>query len=163
MSEPAFSINVSPGRTPQVTVRGTNVTDWRGNLEEFANDPEIPDLIARFCEQVAVGFAAAELTQPTAAATPAASPAAKAASAVGTPEMFQHIDKDGATWTFEHPSAPPLPDGRPYKYAIKDGVSKSTGKAYRGLFDPSGAYPQPDTFRFEKGSEVKPIWKHAVL
>lgn len=165
MTEPAFSINVSPGRTPQVTVRGNNVTDWHGNLEEFINHPEIPDLIARFCEQVNAGFAAAELTQPTAASAPASAPAVKAAQAAAgnVPGMFQYTDKDGATWTFQNPSAPDLPDGRPYKYAIKEGVSKSTDKPYKGLFDPATAYPQPTEFRFERGGEVKPIWKHAVL
>lgn len=165
-AESPFSINVSPGRTPQVTVRGTNLTDWHSNLEEFANHPDIPDVIARFCEQVNAGFAAAELAQPTASASPAAATVAKAAGAVGVPDMFQHVtEKDGkkSTWTFQHPSAPDLPDGRPYKYAIREGINASD-KPYKALFDPATCWPQPDKFRFEKGTgEVKPIWKHPAL
>jgi hypothetical protein len=162
--EAPFSINITPGRPPQVTVRGINLTDWQSNLEEFGNHPDVPDAIAKFVEQVHVGYAAAELTQPTASA-PASEPVVKAAQATAgnVPDMFQFTDNKNAHWTFQHPSAPDLPDGRPYKYAIREGVN-ANGKAYKALFDPATCYPQPPQFRFEKGAdEIKPIWKHAVL
>lgn len=162
MSEAPFSINVSPGRTPQVTVRGTTFNEFSSHLEELSNDPLFPDHVAAFCEAVNAGFASAELTKPTAASTPAGAPAAKAASAVGAPSMFTYTDKDGSTWTFEHPSAPALPDGRPYKYAIKEGTNKA-GKPYKGLFDPAKAYPQPPEFQFTRGGDISPIFKHEVL
>lgn len=163
MSESTFSVNVSPGRTPQVTVRGDNFTEFVTNLADLSHDPDFAEALAAFCEQVNVGYAAASLTQPSGSVS-ASQPVAKAAAAVGAPSMFTHKDGKGATWTFEHPSAPPLPDGRPYKYAMREGVSEKTNKPYKMLCDPAQCYPQPNEFQFVKGSsEVKPIWKHDLL
>jgi hypothetical protein len=61
-------------------------------------------------------------------------------------------DKWNNEWTYNHPDAPDLPDGRG-KYALKKGVGK-TGKAYTGWFDPAKG-PKP----FAKGAvEADAIW-----
>lgn len=44
-------------------------------------------------------------------------------------------DKWGNTWTYGHPDAPALPDGRG-AYARKKGISKA-GSQYTGWFDPA--------------------------
>ena len=67
-------------------------------------------------------------------------------------ELETVTDKWGNEWTYNHPEAPDLPDGRG-KYARKKGVGK-TGKAYAGWFDPAKG-PKP----FPKGSvEAETIW-----
>jgi hypothetical protein len=61
-------------------------------------------------------------------------------------------DKYGNEWTYGHPDAPDLPDGRG-KYAKKKGTSKA-GKAYVGWFDPAKG-PKP----FTVGAvEAETIW-----
>ena len=61
-------------------------------------------------------------------------------------------DKYGNEWTYGHPDAPQLPDGRG-KYAKKKGVSKA-GKSYVGWFDPAKG-PKP----FKPGvAEAETIW-----
>ena len=61
-------------------------------------------------------------------------------------------DRYGNEWTYGHPDAPDLPDGRG-KYAKKKGISKA-GKAYTGWFDPSKG-PKP----FTPGAvEAETIW-----
>ena len=61
-------------------------------------------------------------------------------------------DRYGNSWTYNHPDAPDLPDGRG-KYAQKQGVSKDN-KAYTGWFDPAKG-PKP----FAKGAvEAPAIW-----
>ena len=61
-------------------------------------------------------------------------------------------DKYNNEWTYGHPDAPDLPDGRG-KYAKKKGISKA-GKAYVGWFDPSKG-PKP----FSVGAvEAETIW-----
>lgn len=61
-------------------------------------------------------------------------------------------DRYGNEWTYGHPDAPDLPDGRG-KYAKKKGMSKA-GKAYTGWFDPAKG-PKP----FQPGAvEAETIW-----
>lgn len=61
-------------------------------------------------------------------------------------------DKYNNEWTYGHPDAPDLPDGRG-KYAKKKGVSKA-GKTYVGWFDPAKG-PKP----FKPGvAEAETIW-----
>ena len=61
-------------------------------------------------------------------------------------------DKFGNEWTYGHPDAPDLPDGRG-KYAKKKGTSKA-GKIYTGWFDPAKG-PKP----FKPGAvEAETIW-----
>lgn len=45
------------------------------------------------------------------------------------------VDKWGNVWTYGHPNAPALPDGRGM-YASKKGISKA-GSQYTGWFDPA--------------------------
>jgi hypothetical protein len=74
--------------------------------------------------------------------------------AAGTaPQSIEVVkDKYGNEWTYGHPDAPDLPDGRG-KYAKKKGVSKA-GKAYVGWFDPAKG-PKP----FKPGvTEAETIW-----
>lgn len=62
------------------------------------------------------------------------------------------MDRYGNEWTYGHPDAPALPDGRG-KYAKKKGTSKA-GKAYVGWFDPAKG-PKP----FPPGAtEAETIW-----
>lgn len=81
----------------------------------------------------------------------AATAPAAAAPAAGTP-IETINDKWGNEWTYGHPDAPNLPDGRG-KYARKRGTSQA-GKAYTGWFDPAKG-PKP----FPKGAvEAETIW-----
>lgn len=70
-----------------------------------------------------------------------------------TPQAIEVVkDKYGNEWTYGHPDAPDLPDGRG-KYAKKKGISKA-GKAYVGWFDPAKG-PKP----FKPGvAEAETIW-----
>lgn len=70
-----------------------------------------------------------------------------------TPQAIEVVkDKYGNEWTYGHPDAPDLPDGRG-KYAKKKGTSKA-GKAYIGWFDPAKG-PKP----FKPGAvEADTIW-----
>lgn len=70
-----------------------------------------------------------------------------------TPQSIEVVkDKYGNEWTYGHPDAPELPDGRG-KYAKKKGTSKA-GKAYVGWFDPAKG-PKP----FKPGvAEAETIW-----
>jgi hypothetical protein len=70
-----------------------------------------------------------------------------------TPQAIEVVkDKYGNEWTYGHPDAPELPDGRG-KYAKKKGVSKA-GKSYVGWFDPAKG-PKP----FKPGAaEAETIW-----
>jgi hypothetical protein len=70
-----------------------------------------------------------------------------------SPQAIEVVkDKYGNEWTYGHPDAPDLPDGRG-KYAKKKGVSKA-GKAYVGWFDPAKG-PKP----FKPGvAEAETIW-----
>jgi len=156
--ESPYSINITPGRPPQITVRGENFTDWHSNLCEFTNSPDTAEAVANFVEVAHAAFAAASLTTPTASA-PASNPIVKAASSVAVPDMFTFEDMRGAKCTFQHPDAPDLPDGRPYKYVLKEGTN-SSGKEYVGLFDPAEVQPQPPEFNFQKGTgqQIKAIF-----
>lgn len=61
-------------------------------------------------------------------------------------------DRWGNVWTYGHPDAPALPDGRG-NYARKRGTSK-TGRTYTGWFDPAKG-PKP----FPPGAvEAETIW-----
>ena len=69
-----------------------------------------------------------------------------------TPSIEVLQDRYGNEWTYGHPDAPDLPDGRG-KYAKKKGVSKA-GKSYTGWFDPAKG-PKP----FKPGAvEAETIW-----
>lgn len=70
-----------------------------------------------------------------------------------SPQSIEVVkDKYGNEWTYGHPDAPELPDGRG-KYAKKKGVSKA-GKTYVGWFDPAKG-PKP----FKPGTaEAETIW-----
>ena len=70
-----------------------------------------------------------------------------------TPQAIEVVkDKYGNEWTYGHPDAPSLPDGRG-SYAKKKGVSKA-GKSYVGWFDPAKG-PKP----FKPGAvEAETIW-----
>jgi hypothetical protein len=60
-------------------------------------------------------------------------------------------DRYDNEWTYGHPDAPDLPDGRG-KYAKKKGVSKA-GKSYIGWFDPAMG-PKPFTVGAVEGETI---------
>lgn len=73
-------------------------------------------------------------------------------SGQGGGNIEQVTDRYSNVWTYNHPDAPDLPDGRG-KYAQKQGTSKD-GKSYVGWFDPAKG-PKP----FAKGTvEAPAIW-----
>lgn len=143
--EAPVSINCSPGRPPQVTIRGGDLEEWKDRMAAFNADPEVADLIREFMEQMNVGNAAASLGGSVVSIAP---------SAPATTDMFVHTDDDGSKWEFNRPDAPTLPDRPTVKYALKSGTSKASGKPYRGWFDPAGCRGQG----FPAGAEVKPIF-----
>jgi len=78
------------------------------------------------------------------------------ASVTTTADSIEVVkDKYGNEWTYGHPDAPQLPDGRG-KYAKKKGISK-VGRPYVGWFDPAKG-PKP----FRPGVvEAETIWPKA--
>lgn len=133
------------------TVRGNSVSEFKANLNaalEAISDAQglhamllnrtTGGAYAPNMEQAIAGLQAAGLNPQPVATTPQAIEVVK--------------DKYGNEWTYGHPDAPDLPDGRG-KYAKKKGVSKA-GKAYVGWFDPAKG-PKP----FSPGAvEAETIW-----
>jgi hypothetical protein len=124
------------------TVRGNSVSEFRANLtaavEAIASATELQRSLNNRTG-AATGGAFANNTMDTAVQ---ASPAA----------IEVITDRYGNEWTYGHPDAPALPDGRG-KYAKKKGTSKA-GKAYIGWFDPAKG-PKP----FTPGAvEAETIW-----
>ena len=156
MTESMFSYTGKLNSTDLFTVRGNSVSEFRANLNAAVTAiAEAVQLQASLSGRVA---------QPAGNAyTPNADAAIQLLQdaglnpqpvAAGTaPQSIEVVkDKYGNEWTYGHPDAPDLPDGRG-KYAKKKGVSKA-GKAYVGWFDPAKG-PKP----FKPGvTEAETIW-----
>ena len=156
MTESMFSYTGKLNSTDLFTVRGNSVSEFRANLNAAVTAiAEAVQLQASLSGRVA---------QPAGNAyTPNADAAIQMLQdaglnpqpvAAGTaPQSIEVVkDKYGNEWTYGHPDAPDLPDGRG-KYAKKKGVSKA-GKAYVGWFDPAKG-PKP----FKPGvTEAETIW-----
>jgi hypothetical protein len=156
MTESMFSYTGKLNSTDLFTVRGNSVSEFRANLtaavEAIASATELQQSLNNRSGGASGGAFAA---------TPAAvqvlqdaglnpTPVVQGAS---TPQAIEVImDRYGNEWTYGHPDAPALPDGRG-KYAKKKGISKA-GKSYIGWFDPSKG-PKP----FTPGAvEAETIW-----
>lgn len=152
MTESTFSYTGKLNGQDLFTVRGNTIQEFNANLQAAslavasANDLQM-QLLSR-TGQTSMDKAIQNLqdaglvTQPVPAAT--------------TPDSIEVVrDKYGNEWTYGHPDAPQLPDGRG-KYAKKKGVSKA-GKSYVGWFDPAKG-PKP----FKPGvAEAETIWTKA--
>lgn len=155
MTESMFSYTGKLNSSDLFTVRGNSVAEFSSNLvaavEAIASAVQL---------QASLNNRSGGATGGAFAATPAAvqvlqdaglnpTPVA-AGSAPASIEVIK--DRYGNEWTYGHPDAPDLPDGRG-KYAKKKGVSKA-GKAYTGWFDPAKG-PKP----FTPGAvEAETIW-----
>jgi hypothetical protein len=151
MTESMFSFTGKLNGNDLFTVRGNSISEFKANLtaavEAITDAQGLQAMLlnrtnggayAPNMEQAIAGLQAAGLNPQPVSTTPQAIEVVK--------------DKYGNEWTYGHPDAPDLPDGRG-KYAKKKGVSKA-GKAYVGWFDPAKG-PKP----FSPGAvEAETIW-----
>lgn len=151
MTESTFSYTGKLNGQDLFTVRGQTVAEFKANLVaavEAINEAQglhtmlvnrpTGNAYAPNMEQAIQNLQAAGLDPQPVASTPQAIEVVK--------------DKYGNEWTYGHPDAPSLPDGRG-SYAKKKGVSKA-GKSYVGWFDPAKG-PKP----FKPGAvEAETIW-----
>ena len=150
MTESTFSYTGKLNGQDLFTVRGNTIQEFNANLQSAllavasANDLQM-QLLSR-TGQTSMDKAIQNLQDAGLVATPVP-------AAASTPQSIEVVkDKYGNEWTYGHPDAPELPDGRG-KYAKKKGVSKA-GKAYVGWFDPAKG-PKP----FKPGvAEAETIW-----
>jgi hypothetical protein len=151
MTESTFSYTGKLNGQDLFTVRGQTVAEFKANL-----------IAALEAIQEAQSLHSMLINRPSGAAyAPNMEQAIQALQDAGmnpqpvssTPQSIEVVkDKYGNEWTYGHPDAPDLPDGRG-KYAKKKGVSKA-GKTYVGWFDPAKG-PKP----FKPGvAEAETIW-----
>jgi hypothetical protein len=151
MTESTFSYTGKLNGQDLFTVRGNSVAEFKANL-----------IAAVEAINEAQGLQSMLVNRPTGNAyAPNMEQAIQALQDAGmnpqpvssSPQSIEVVkDKYGNEWTYGHPDAPDLPDGRG-KYAKKKGVSKA-GKAYVGWFDPAKG-PKP----FKPGvAEAETIW-----
>lgn len=143
MSEARFSFNTRIGGD-QLTVRGDSIDEFTVNMEEATTAVAAITGLQEALRAVAV------VTTAVPQATVVETQAAPAAAPSGGIETM--TDRNGAQWTYGLPDAADLPDGRG-KYALKEGVAKSSGRPYKMWCDPAGG-PKP----FPKGQKIDPIW-----
>jgi hypothetical protein len=131
------------------TIRGENVDEFVSRLIEVASDERIADAIGDIQSlgghAPAVAAVKAEIGATVIETTVASAPVSTAGPSVES-------DKYGAAWTYSHPEAPALPDGRG-QYVLKEWTDRN-GKARKAFVDPSKG-PRP----FAKGAvEADIIW-----
>jgi hypothetical protein len=149
MTESSFSYTGKLNGQDLFTVRGNTVQEFTANLQAAAlavaaaSDLQMT-LLSR-TGQTSMDKAITALQDAGLNPQPVTVPS--------TPQAIEVVkDKYNNEWTYGHPDAPDLPDGRG-KYAKKKGVSKA-GKAYVGWFDPAKG-PKP----FKPGvAEAETIW-----
>lgn len=133
-----------------LTVRGESVDQFADRLAELAADPRIADALAEVQSMGGHAVPVAHAVQTLGATVISEAPAAPAA-ATGGPE--QVTDKYGAMFTYQHPDAPALPDGRGM-YVFKEWRDKN-GNHRKAFVDPVKG-PKP----FAAGAaEAAIIWK----
>ena len=149
MTESTFSYTGKLNGQDLFTVRGNSIAEFTANLQAaLLAIPSAADLHTQLLSrtgQSSMDRALTVLQESGILAEPVAT---------GTsPQSIEVVkDKYGNEWTYGHPDAPDLPDGRG-KYAKKKGVSKA-GKGYVGWFDPAKG-PKP----FKPGAvEAETIW-----
>jgi len=155
MTESMFSYTGKLNSTDLFTVRGNSVSEFRANLtaavEAIASAVELQQSLNNRSGGASGGAfaasAAAVQVLQDAGLNPTPVTAGTTAAAI---EVI--MDRYGNEWTYGHPDAPALPDGRG-KYAKKKGTSKA-GKAYVGWFDPAKG-PKPFT---PGATEAETIW-----
>ncbi len=155
MTESMFSYTGKLNSTDLFTVRGNSVSEFRANLtaavEAIASAAELQQSLNNRSGGASGGAfaasAAAVQVLQDAGLNPTPVTAGTTAAAI---EVI--MDRYGNEWTYGHPDAPALPDGRG-KYAKKKGTSKA-GKAYVGWFDPAKG-PKPFT---PGATEAETIW-----
>ena len=152
MTESTFSYTGKLNGQDLFTVRGNTVAEFKSNLtaalEAISEAQSLHSLLIN--RPAGAVYAPTNMEQ---AIQNLQNAGLVAEPAQTTPQAIEVVkDKYGNEWTYGHPDAPDLPDGRG-KYAKKKGVSKA-GKAYVGWFDPAKG-PKP----FKPGvAEAETIW-----
>ena len=152
MTESTFSYTGKLNGQDLFTVRGNTVAEFKSNLtaalEAISEAQSLHSLLIN--RPAGAVYAPTNMEQ---AIQNLQNAGMVAEPAQTTPQAIEVVkDKYGNEWTYGHPDAPDLPDGRG-KYAKKKGVSKA-GKAYVGWFDPAKG-PKP----FKPGvAEAETIW-----
>jgi hypothetical protein len=144
MTESMFSYTGKLNSTDLFTVRGNSVSEFAANLtaavEAIASATALQQSLNNRSGGASGGAFAASAAAVQVLQDAGLNPTPVAA---GSPQAIEVImDRYGNEWTYGHPDAPALPDGRG-KYAKKKGTSKA-GKAYIGWFDPAKG-PKPFT------------------
>lgn len=157
MTESMFSYTGKLNSTDLFTVRGNSVSEFRANLTAAVEAIADAAALQQTLNNRSGGTSGNAYTPNTEAALQMLKDAGlnptPVATGTTTPQAIEVImDRYGNEWTYGHPDAPALPDGRG-KYAKKKGTSKA-GKAYVGWFDPAKG-PKP----FAPGAtEAETIW-----
>lgn len=157
MTESMFSYTGKLNSTDLFTVRGNSVSEFRANMTAAVE--AIADAVAlqqSLNNRQGGGTGGAFAAQPATVVQmlqDAGLNPTPVVTGTPTPQAIEVImDRYGNEWTYGHPDAPALPDGRG-KYAKKKGTSKA-GKAYVGWFDPAKG-PKPFT---PGATEAETIW-----
>lgn len=143
-SESNFSVTVKTAKGSLLTVRGDTIAEATMNLQQAV----INELAANVAmlEESAIGGSAAPTPVQVQAAPVAVS------EEYGGSGMEVQKDRWGNSYTYNHPDAPALPDGRG-PYILKDWTTKS-GDRKRAWVDPT-AGPKPAK---PGASEAPIIW-----
>jgi hypothetical protein len=150
MTESTFSYTGKLNGQDLFTVRGNTVAEFTANLQAaLLAIPAATDLHTQLLSRAGQSSMDKAIT----ALQNAGLVAEPVATTPATPQAIEVVkDKYGNEWTYGHPDAPALPDGRG-NYAKKNGISKA-GKTYVGWFDPAKG-PKP----FKPGvTEAETIW-----
>lgn len=154
MTESTFSYTGKLNGQDLFTVRGQTVAEFKANLiAALEAIQEAQSLHAMLINRVGGNAYATTNMEQAIQNLQDAGLVAEPVSTPSTPQAIEVVkDKYGNEWTYGHPDAPALPDGRG-NYAKKRGISKA-GKAYVGWFDPAKG-PKP----FKPGvTEAETIW-----
>jgi hypothetical protein len=147
MTESKFSYTGKLNSTDLFTVRGDSAAEFETNMKAA-----ISAIRAAIELQTALGGRGGMTSMDKAVQALTDSGLNPQVVSTGPASIEVIKDKYGNEWTYGHPDAPELPDGRG-KYAKKKGVSKA-GKNYVGWFDPAKG-PKPFTVG---ATEAETIW-----
>jgi hypothetical protein len=153
MTESTFSYTGKLNGQDLFTVRGMSIAEFKANLMAAVEAINEAQSLQSLLVNKPSGNAYAPNMEQAIQVLQDAGMNPQPASSPQTIEVVK--DKYGNEWTYGHPDAPDLPDGRG-KYAKKKGISKA-GKAYVGWFDPIKG-PKP----FKPGAaEAETVWLKA--
>lgn len=146
LPEATYSVTTKYGRKNDLlTVRGATADEFVNNLLALVNHPAVEEAL-----DTLQGLDALANVQSTLGAEVVSTTTAPATEAPKAIEV--ETDRYGNRFTYNHPDAPDLPDGRG-KYIYKEGKSKA-GKPYKAWVDPV-AGPRP---AHKSGNEAPIIW-----